>query len=153
MADDAYRTLTVELSTDELAMMAAAAGDQRPEAWARTVLRSVALQIAGATDEPEATLDEPVPSKEPAEGTPAEASLPVLAVGGAPDLLEEVCALRARLNEILIWQKTVLAELYAHTVFPSLDEEIRCRAAADEKIGRMEKRIAAWLAQDATRAP
>ena len=150
MADDAYRTLTVELSTDELALMAAAAGDEVPEAWARTVLRSVALQVAGTADGPEVTLDEPVPSEEPDDGAPA--SLPVLAVDGAAVLLEEVRALRARLEEVLIWQKTVLAELYAHTMFPSLDEEVRCRTAADEKIRKMEQRIAAWLAQDVTRA-
>jgi hypothetical protein len=150
MADDAYRTLTVELSTDELALMAAAAGDEVPEAWARTVLRSVTLQVAGAADGPEATPDEPVPSEEPDDGAPA--SLPVLAVDGAAALLEEVRVLRAKLEEVLIWQKTVLAELYAHTVFPGLDEEVRCRAAADQKIRKMEQRIAAWLAQDATRA-
>ena len=149
MAHDAYRTLTVELSIDELALMAAAAGDEVPEAWARTVLRSVALQVAGAADGPEVTLDEPVPSEEPDDG--AAASLPVVAVDGAV-LLEEVRALRARLEEVLIWQKTVLAELYAHTMFPSLDEEVRCRTVADEKIRKIEQRIAAWLAQDATRA-
>ncbi len=81
MAHDAYRTLTVELSIDELALMAAAAGDEVPEAWARTVLRSVALQVAGAADGPEVTLDEPVPSEEPDDG--AAASLPVVAVDGA----------------------------------------------------------------------
>lgn len=105
--------------------------------------------------------DEP-PDRRPEPTAPPtnEPVLPVLAVGDATLVLERldrlqgsVTQLTARLIEsegrerrALVWVKTMLAELFAHTTpFPTAADERARRLEAAERLGKVDERVMAYV--------
>jgi hypothetical protein len=114
-------TLPVNLSAEQLDAIKAAAGKEPPGAWARKKL----LQLVDAGPDP---LDAP--------GDPPSASDPTMA-----EVLREMRALRAKVEEGILWSHMLFAELCAQVTWPSVEMERRCVSQASIRLQEAKRLI------------
>lgn len=154
MAADAPLLSANDFTDEQWARFQRIAGEQAPTDFARQAFLTMLEQWPDEGDgEPVEEIDAEA-AAEPAEEQeePGEAWAPALALGPDAALLERLDRLVLGLNEVKVWAKTVLSELYAHTGFADAETERQARAKALEKFAKIEKAVAAELGRsgDAT---
>jgi hypothetical protein len=131
--------VSLPFSQAELARLQEASGELGVEAWARAVV----LDLAG--DLADVQADGGREPTDPSAGIVA----PLLAVGEAALVLEELRALRDELRHSLaeqrLWLQVVYAEVRAQAAYPSQAHEAAACAKAGEQLARMKQLVAEKL--------
>lgn len=153
MAADTPLVSANDFSDEEWSKLEKLAGEDGPYKFAREVVRATFEELLAKADPDPYADDEPEDDMPPEGSTESaeddeETLAPALAFGDVAVLLERLDRLERGMQEMIIWARTVLSELYAHTGFTSADQERKARAKALEKLALIEKSVAAELGRN-----